>query len=72
MNGTLIQQLIHYYHMNFGYLWELFVNHLLMSVYSVILACLIGIPLGIIIARFGKLSGVIITIQSQILFKLCQ
>ncbi|MBL7573898.1 ABC transporter permease [Staphylococcus saccharolyticus] len=66
MRGTLIQQLIHYYHMNFGYLWELFVNHLLMSVYGVILACLIGIPLGIIIARFGKLSGVIITIANII------
>lgn len=52
--------------MNFGYLWELFVNHLLMSVYGVLLACLVGIPLGIIIARFGKLSGVIITIANII------
>ena len=46
--------------------WELFVNHLLMSVYGVLLACLVGIPLGIIIARFGKLSGVIITIANII------
>ena len=45
---------------------ELFVNHLLMSVYGVLLACLVGIPLGIIIARFGKLSGVIITIANII------
>ena len=35
MEGNLIQQLVHYYQMNFGYLWELFVNHLLMSVYGV-------------------------------------
>ena len=63
---NLIQQLVHYYQMNFGYLWELFVNHLLMSVYGVLLACLVGIPLGIIIARFGKLSGVIITIANII------
>ena len=66
MEGNLIQQLVHYYQMNFGYLWELFVNHLLMSVYGVLLACLVGIPLGIIIARFGKLSGVIITIANII------
>ena len=45
MEGNLIQQLVHYYQMNFGYLWELFVNHLLMSVYGVLLACLVGIPL---------------------------
>ena len=37
-----------------------------MSVYGVLFASIIGIPLGIIIARFGKLSGVIITLANII------
>ena len=45
MKGNLLQQLGHYYQTNFGYLWELFVNHLLMSVYGVIFASIVGIPL---------------------------
>lgn len=36
MEGNLFEQLINYYQTNFGYLWELFVNHLLMSVYGVL------------------------------------
>lgn len=44
MKGNLLQQLGHYYQTNFGYLWELFVNHLLMSVYGVIFASIVGIP----------------------------
>lgn len=52
--------------MNFGYLWELFVNYLLMFVYGVLLVCLVGIFFGIIIVRFGKLLGVIIIIVNII------
>ncbi|MCH4370405.1 ABC transporter permease [Staphylococcus haemolyticus] len=66
MNGNLFEQLIHYYQTNFGYLWELFINHFLMSIYGVLFAAIIGIPLGILIARFGKLSGIIITLANII------
>ena len=66
MNGNLFEQLISYYQTNSGYLFELFINHFLMSVYGVLFASIIGIPLGIIIARFGKLSGVIITLANII------
>ena len=66
MKGNLLQQLGHYYQTNFGYLWELFVNHLLMSVYGVIFASIVGIPLGILIARFGKLSTPIMTLANII------
>ncbi|NJH66172.1 ABC transporter permease subunit [Staphylococcus agnetis] len=52
--------------MNFGYLWELFMNHLLMSIYGVLFAALVGIPLGIIIARYGKLSTAVITLANVI------
>lgn len=66
MNGNLFEQLISYYQTNSGYLFELFINHFLMSVYGVLFASIIGIPLGFIIARFGKLSGVIITLANII------
>ena len=66
MSGNIIQQLWSYYHTNYGYLWELFMNHLLMSIYGVLVAAIIGIPLGIIIARYGKLSTAVITIANII------
>ncbi|MCG2092207.1 ABC transporter permease [Staphylococcus epidermidis] len=66
MEGNLFEQLIHYYQTNFGYLWELFINHFLMSIYGVLFAAIVGIPLGILIARFGKLSGIITTLANII------
>ena len=41
-------------------------KHLLMSVYGVLFASIVGIPIGIIIARYSKFSGVIITIANII------
>ncbi|MCO6061484.1 ABC transporter permease, partial [Pseudomonas sp. MOB-449] len=38
MEGNLLQQLFNYYVTNFGYLWDLFFKHLLMSVYGVLFA----------------------------------
>ncbi|MEB8123425.1 MULTISPECIES: ABC transporter permease [Staphylococcus] len=66
MEGNLLQQLVEYYSVNFGYLWDLFIKHLLMSVYGVLFAAIVGIPLGIIIARYKKLSWAIITIANII------
>lgn len=66
MEGNLLQQLVEYYSVNFGYLWDLFIKHLLMSVYGVLFAAIVGIPLGIIIARYNKLSWAIITIANII------
>lgn len=66
MEGNLLQQLVEYYSVNFGYLWDLFIKHLLMSVYGVLFAAIVGIPLGIIIARYKKLSWTIITIANII------
>lgn len=66
MEGNLFQQLVEYYSVNFGYLWDLFIKHLLMSVYGVLFAAIVGIPLGIIIARYKKLSWAIITIANII------
>lgn len=66
MNGNLFTQLLQYFQTNAGYLWELFLNHLLMSVYGVLFAAIVGIPIGILIGRFGKLSGFVITIANII------
>ncbi|MDN6260454.1 MAG: ABC transporter permease, partial [Staphylococcus simulans] len=66
MKGNLFQQLIEYYSLNAGYLWGLFFQHLLMSVYGVIFAAIVGIPIGILISRFGKLSKTVITIANII------
>ena len=66
MEGNLLQQLVEYYSVNYGYLWDLFLKHLLMSVYGVLFASIVGIPIGIIIARYSKFSGVIITIANII------
>lgn len=66
MSGNLLQQLGEYYSTNFGYLMDLFLKHLLMSVYGVLFASIIGIPIGIFIARFSKLSWIVITIANII------
>ncbi|MBP3033046.1 ABC transporter permease [Staphylococcus warneri] len=66
MKGNLFQSIIEYYSLNFGYLMALFFKHLLMSVYGVLFACIIGIPIGIVIARYKKLAWPIITIANII------
>ena len=64
--GSLLSDLSTYYSDNFGYLMRLFFDHLLMSIYGVLFAAIVGIPLGILIARYGKLSGTVITLANII------
>ncbi|MCD2137280.1 ABC transporter permease [Salinicoccus halitifaciens] len=66
MTGNIITDFFNYYIVNGGYMFELFFNHLLMSVYGVIFASIVGIPVGILIARFSKLSGLVITLTNII------
>ena len=66
MEGNLLQQFLHYYAVNYGYLLDLFFQHLLMSVYGVLFAAIVGIPIGIVIARYAKISGIIITLANII------
>ncbi|WBW50112.1 ABC transporter permease [Peptoniphilus equinus] len=56
----MIQDILYYYSINAGYVLEQFLRHFLISVYGVLFACLVGIPLGFFIANKGKLSGVVI------------
>lgn len=61
-----IQELWSYYMVNGSYVWEQFIRHFLMSVYGVLFAALIGIPIGILIARYGKISNIVLTLTNFI------
>lgn len=66
MTGNIITDFFNYFIVNGGYIFELFFNHLLMSVYGVIFASAVGIPIGVLIARFSKLSGLVVTLTNII------
>lgn len=66
MSGNIIVDFFNYFSVNGGYLFGLFFDHLLMSVYGVLFAAIVGIPVGIIIARFSKLSGFVVTLTNII------
>lgn len=61
-----IQWLFDYYANNGGYVWEQFYRHFLMSAYGVIFAAIVAIPLGIVIARYRKLSTWVISLANII------
>ncbi|MFC0233361.1 ABC transporter permease [Vagococcus entomophilus] len=57
---NLFQQFIYYFQQNGSYVFSQFVRHFLISFYGVLFASIIGIPLGIMIARKKKLAKWII------------
>lgn len=63
---NLFQQLIYYFQENGGYVFSQFARHFLISIYGVLLAAIIAIPIGILIARRKKLAGWIIRIANII------
>lgn len=63
---NLFQQLIYYFQENGGYVFSQFARHFLISIYGVLLAAIIAIPIGIFIARRKKLAGWIIRIANII------
>ncbi|MEK3766031.1 ABC transporter permease [Solibacillus sp. FSL K6-4121] len=63
---STFEQLFYYFKENGLYVLELFFTHFYISVYGVLLAALIGIPIGIFIARNMKLAGFIITLANII------
>ncbi|HFV0819998.1 TPA: ABC transporter permease [Streptococcus agalactiae] len=60
------QQFIYYFQHNGSYILEQFIHHFLISVYGVILAAIVGIPLGIFIARRGKIKTFVMGISNVI------
>lgn len=53
----LLRETLTYYAINGGYVLEQFWRHFLISVYGVLFASAIAIPLGFVIARMGRLAG---------------
>lgn len=62
----LTEQLIYYFQNNGSYIFDQFIRHFLMAAYGVLFACLIGIPLGILIAKKTKLAGPVISLANII------
>lgn len=60
------QQLLYYFQHNGGYVFSQFNRHFLISIYGVLLAAIIGIPIGILIAHRKKMSDVVIGIANVI------
>lgn len=61
-----IKEIILYYSQNSLYVWEQFYRHFLMSIYGVFFAALVAIPLGILIARYHRLSTWVISLANVI------
>lgn len=53
---NMLQQLFQYVQQNSSYLWEQFTRHFLISIYGVLFAAIVAIPLGFYIARHSKLA----------------
>ncbi|BDR59289.1 ABC transporter permease [Xylocopilactobacillus apicola] len=63
---NLLQQLIYYFTHNGQYILGEFNRHFLISVYGVILASIVGIPIGIFISRHSKLAKWVVGIANVI------
>ncbi|MFT9049829.1 ABC transporter permease [Liquorilactobacillus nagelii] len=63
---NLWQQFWYYLGENSSYILVQFSRHFLISIYGVLFAAVIGIPLGIMIARYRKLSGLVISLANVI------
>lgn len=61
-----IYEIFYYYSQNGGYVWEQFYRHFLMSAYGVLFAAIVAIPVGVLIARYRKLSTWVISLANII------
>ncbi|WP_078393992.1 ABC transporter permease [Shouchella patagoniensis] len=60
------EQFVTYVSQNGFYIWEEFYRHFLMAAYGVLFAAIVSIPIGILIAKYGKMSGWVLTVGSII------
>lgn len=61
-----IHDLFYYYSQSSAYVWVQFYRQFLMSAYGVLFAAIVAIPLGILIARYQKLSVWVISLANVI------
>lgn len=65
-NMNTFQQFFYYFDENGSYVFMQFVQHFLISIYGVLIAVVVGIPIGILISKYGRLSTYVITIANII------
>jgi osmoprotectant transport system permease protein len=63
---NVLQQLLYYYRENGSYVFEQFTRHFLISIYGVLFAAIVAIPIGFWIARNKRLADWIIGIANVI------
>lgn len=63
---SLWEQFWYYVQQNGPYLWEQFYRHFLISIYGVLFAAIVAIPLGFYIARHSKLADWVVGIANVI------
>ncbi|TDM07700.1 ABC transporter permease [Macrococcus lamae] len=61
-----LEQFAVYYRDNYSYVFQLFLDHFLISIYGVLLAALVGIPIGIWIARHSRLVAPVVSVANII------
>lgn len=57
-------ELIQYYMVNGSYVMDQFIRHFLLSIYGVLFAAIVGIPIGFIIARRARLSKIVMSLAN--------
>lgn len=65
-NMNTFQQFFEYFQVNGGYVFSQFYRHFLISIYGVIFAAVVGIPVGIFISKHYKLANWVIRIANII------
>ncbi len=63
---SLFEQLLYYFQTNGYYIWTQFTRHFLISIYGVLFAAIIAIPIGFYIAKHAKLASWIIGVANVI------
>lgn len=61
-----LQEMFVYYAQNSEYVLDQFLRHFLMSAYGVLFAAIVGIPIGVLIARHSKLSTWVLSLANII------
>lgn len=62
----MFQDLIKYLQINNSYLFQQFIRHFLISIYGVLIAAIVAIPLGFYLARHKKLANWVISLANII------
>lgn len=63
---NVFEQFLTYFQTNGGYVFSQFLRHFLISIYGVIFAAIVGIPVGILISRRHKLANWVIRFANLI------